>query len=205
MNKKRSNNGFLSAALALAVLVLTLTAWLLLRGPMVSASVNTLDKNAQSVLSALNRGDLELCGSLLYGSPDLGPVPQADTPQRIVWEGYIHALSWAPDTAFHMEGDEACLNVTMTVLDMADFWSRMEAEVPGIAEEMAKGREAGQMYNTEGSWQPEFSQAVLSEAARQILPQTAVVQRELPLHFALDRGVWRVIPTDSFCQLLLCC
>lgn len=190
--------------MALAVLVPTLTAWLLLRGPMVNVSVSTLDKTAQSVFSALNRGDLELCGSLLYGSPDLGPAPQADTLQRIVWEGYIHALCWAPDTDFHMEGDEACLNVTMTVLDMADFWSRMEAEAPGIAEEMAKGQEAGLVYDAEGGWKPEFSQAVLSETARQILPQIPVVKWELPVHFALDRGVWRVIPTDSFCQLLLC-
>lgn len=200
--QKRWN--YFTAAAALGVLALGLTVYLLTWGPFAAVSAHTLSESVDSVFSAMHQGNLSDCESRLYGSPELGEAPEENTPEGVLWQAYCQALSWTVDPNFRMDGSEAVLNVTVTTLDMEDFWSRADAAAPELAGEMARTMDAGQVYAAGGGYQETFSQQVFLEAVRAALPQTAAVQRSLPVHLTPETGRWRVIPTEEICQLLLC-
>lgn len=196
------NNHFLSnVLLSLGTILLALTLVLILVGADSEPALLLLPKEgnacAEQMMQALCAGDYAAVSQQLYGTPELGVVPESADPisERIL-ECYLESLSyeWLGDC--YALDDGLALDIRISGMDVTGTLEKAGDRAQNLLNDrIASSKDSASLYDDSNNYRQDLIDEILMTAVEQSLNQDRKFwQRELTLHLKPENGAWSVVP-----------
>ena len=192
----------LGSALLVGSMVLSLTA---LRRP-AKPGKPTEEANAlaQSVLSALDHGDLSKVGTYFYGAPALGLDREPATAEgKQIWNAYRDSITVTADEGCCAEGTSIYQTAQVTALDIGEALSRLDEEAAALLRKRLETAEDPAVLLDEGGDVPQtLKDELRGQALTQALADAKTVTTRITFQLVEQDGQWWVLPDQAMLDVL---
>ena len=91
---------------------------------------------ADSLIEALDAGDLAAAADLMYGQPDFGVEnTPSDSVSAVLWEKYQADMSCVSVSKLHLSGSDFVRDITLAVLDVSSITGSVQARAKVLLEQ----------------------------------------------------------------------
>ena len=189
--------GCLGAVLAATALLICLTQ----RNaqPRLFGTAAGAEECAQAMMENIAQGNYAAASAYLYGAPSLGTgtQPESDTA-GILWEAFVSSLDFEPLGGCYATVSGLARDYSVSSLDLPKLTQALKDAAPGILEaRLDAAEDMTLIYDENGEYREAFAQAVLEEAARQILASADSVDRTVTLNLVYEGNQWWVVPDQA--------
>lgn len=160
---------------------------------------------AERLAGALDAGDLEAAGELLYGSPDLGAegIP-SDAVEAMLWDAYLEGFSCNLEGKLYLKDSEFAWDGTVTSMDLAALTEAIQLRAKELLEEKVKAAtDMAELYDAENNFREDLIEQVILTAVQESLagkPET--VTRSFTLKLINRDGQWWAVPDQQLLSAL---
>ena len=160
---------------------------------------------AERLAEALDAGDLEAAGALLYGSPDLGVegIP-SDAVEAMLWDAYLGGFSCDLEGKLYLKDSEFAWDGTVTSMDMAALTEAIQLRAKELLEEKVKtATDMAELYDADNNFREDLIEQVILTAVQESLagePET--VTRSFTLKLINRDGQWWAVPDQQLLSAL---
>ena len=193
----------------LAVAMAAALVWIALAyrqaAPVLVRPSQAAQDTAQRMLQAVQQGDYDTAGSLIWGNPDLGVDRQAETEVgKRIWEAYQSSLDYAPVGACYATASGVAQDYCVSRLDMHSVTSKLRERSRLLLEQrVEEAEDIRQVYDENNDYREDVVMEVLEEAAKQALQEDAVyVQEVFTVHLVYRGNAWWVLPEEQMIQAI---
>lgn len=202
---KRATISWAAAGILVSLCTVVLLCCGLHSSPAILVDPADLTEAVQQVMTCAVSGDYDALGGLLYGSPDLGTVPEDDqSAQSLIWKAFHESIQYECSETCYLLDSQAALDLRVTCLDIAAVTDALQKSAPKLL--MEKARALGDekaVYDEAHNYRADFLAEVMGEAAAQALASASqTMERELTLQFARVGDQWQIVPTEQLLQFL---
>ena len=162
------------------------------------------EKTVQTLVDALNQGDLAQASLVLYGQPSLEEQPNFDNPfLTTVWGRYLDSLTCQVEGDCIASDSGLSQSILMETLDIQGALPQVEHRYGELLPLRAQSQTSGTVYNADGGYREEFVLSVLDEATREILSQDCpTIRRNVTLTLVYRENRWWVLPQEGLMDIL---
>lgn len=200
----------------LASAVFAVVGTVLLVGPIVTgfAALNsptravkpTQEANvcAQSVLRALDDGDLSKVGEYLYGKPSLGLDREpATTEGKQLWDAYRDSIAVTTDENCYGEGTNIYQTAQVTHMDIAQTLSGLDRRAGELLKETLDAQEdPAALLGEDGQIPEKLRQELRTQALRDALAEPKTVTAQITFQLIEQDGQWWALPDQAMLDIL---
>ena len=159
---------------------------------------------AQSVLSALDNGDLSQVGTYFYGQPslDLDREP-ASAEGKQIWNAYRDSIAVTADDKCYGEGANIYQTAQVTALDMVEALSRLDGETAVLLNQKVETAEDPVAVLDENGEVPQaLKDELRGQALTQVLADAKTVTTQITFQLMEKDGQWWVLPDQAMLDVL---
>lgn len=162
-------------------------------------------KCAEKMMIALSGGDYKTASSLMYGSPDLGKVPEdGNLAVELIWSEFLGSMEFTASGECYVTDSGVAMDVSVQTLDVPAVIASME----GYARELLGSRIASagdlsDIYDSDNNIRQEIKEQILRDATVQSLTNNLAYQEhQLTLNLVFENGNWWVVPDAALQKVL---
>lgn len=159
---------------------------------------------AESLVNALNSGDLAGAAELLYGQPDLelDREPEAEEGKQL-WQAYCGSISAEVKDGCYTEGSEIFWSGTVTAMDLSKTVEDLDSRAADILKQKLESTEdPAQLLEENGDVPQEMAREIAGTALAQALAEEKTVTREVKVKLVSRDGSWWVVPDQALMAVL---
>lgn len=162
------------------------------------------EDTVQTLVDALDQGDLSQASLLLYGQPAMENQPDFDNPfLSTVWGLYLESLSCQREGECYASDSGLSQSIQIEALDIQGTLPEVELHYAALLPLRAQSEAAETVYNDDGSYQERFVLSVLDEAAREVLDQDCdTICRSVTLTLVYREDRWWILPQEGLMDIL---
>lgn len=162
------------------------------------------EETVQTLVDALNQGDLSQVSLVLYGQSALEEQPDFDNPfLATIWERYLESLSCRVEGDLIASDSGLSQSVIMKALDIQGALPQVERRYTELLPLRSELEDAKTVYNDDGSYREEFVLSVLDEAAQEVLSQDCpTTSRKVTLTLVYRENRWWILPQEGLMDIL---
>ena len=159
---------------------------------------------AQSVLSALDHGDLSKVGTYFYGAPALGLDREPATAEgKQIWNAYRDSITVTADEGCYGEGAAIYQTAQVTVLDMVEALSRLDEEAAALLNQKVETAEdPAALLDENGEVPQTLKDELRAQALTQVLADAKTVTTQITFQLMEQDGQWWVLPDQAMLDVL---
>ena len=159
---------------------------------------------AQSVLSALDHGDLSKVGTYFYGAPALGLDREPATAEgKQIWNAYRDSITVTADEGCCAEGTTIYQTAQVTALDISEALSRLDEEAAALLNQKVETAEDPAVLLDEGGDVPHtLKDELRGQALTQALADAKTVTTRITFQLMEQDGQWWVLPDQAMLDVL---
>ena len=159
---------------------------------------------AQSVLSALDHGDLSKVGTYFYGAPALGLDREPATAEgKQIWNAYRDSITVTADEGCCAEGTTIYQTAQVTALDISEALSRLDEEAAALLNQKVETAEDPAVLLDEGGDVPQtLKDELRGQALTQALADAKTVTTRITFQLMEQDGQWWVLPDQAMLDVL---
>ena len=159
---------------------------------------------AQSVLSALDHGDLSKVGTYFYGAPALGLDREPATAEgKQIWNAYRDSITVTADEGCYAEGTTIYQTAQVTALDISEALSRLDEEAAALLNERLETAEDPAVLLDEGGDVPQtLKDELRGQALTQALADAKTVTTQITFQLIEKDGQWWAVPDQAMLDVL---
>lgn len=159
---------------------------------------------AQSVLSALDHGDLSNVGTYFYGAPALGLDREPATAEgKQIWNAYRDSIKVTADEGCDAEGTTIYQTAQVTALDMSEALSRLDEEVAALLNErLETAEDPAALLDENGEVPQTLKDELRAQALTQVLADAKAVTTQITFQLMEKDGQWWVLPDQAMLDVL---
>lgn len=162
------------------------------------------EQAAQTLVDALNQGDLSQARLILYGQPALADHPEFDNPfLTTVWNVYLGSLECQLEGKCYASDSGLYQDLTVEALDIQSALPEVESHYLALLPLRAASEAAETVYNDDGSYRETFVLSVLDAAAQEVLDQGyTTTSRTIALTLVYREDSWWILPQEGLMDIL---
>lgn len=159
---------------------------------------------AQSVLSALDHGDLSKVGTYFYGAPALGLDREPATAEgKQIWNAYRDSITVTADEGCSAEGTTIYQTAQVTALDISEALSRLDEEAAALLRKRLETAEDPAALPDENGEVPQtLKDELRAQALTQVLADAKTVTTRITFQLMEQDGQWWVLPDQAMLDVL---
>lgn len=159
---------------------------------------------AQSVLSALDHGDLSKVGTYFYGAPALGLDREPATAEgKQIWNAYRDSITVTADEGCCAEGTTIYQTAQVTALDISEALSRLDEEAAALLSKRLETAEDPAVLLDEGGDVPQtLKDELRGQALTQALSDAKTVTTQITFQLIEKDGQWWAVPDQAMLDVL---
>lgn len=159
---------------------------------------------AQSVLSALDDGDLTAVGAQLYGQPTLGLDREPATAEgKQLWSAYRDSISVTTDENCFSQGANIYQTAQVTAMDLAQTLSRLDRRAGELLQqELDAAQEPAELLEEDGQVSQTLRDALRARALQEALGEPETVTRQITFQLIEKDGQWWAVPDQALLDIL---
>lgn len=159
---------------------------------------------AQSVLSALDHGDLSKVGTYFYGAPALGLDREPATAEgKQIWNAYRDSIAVTADETCYGEGTNIYQTAQVTALDISEALSRLDEEAAALLNQKVETAEDPAALPDENGEVPQtLKDELCAQALTQVLADAKTVTTRITFQLMEQDGQWWVLPDQAMLDVL---
>ena len=159
---------------------------------------------AQSVLSALDHGDLSKVGTYFYGAPALGLDREPATAEgKQIWNAYRDSITVSADEGCCAEGTTIHQTAQVTALDINETLSRLDEEAAALLNQKVETAEdPAALLDENGEVPQTLKDELCAQALTQVLADAKTVTTQITFQLMEQDGQWWVLPDQAMLDVL---
>lgn len=159
---------------------------------------------AQSVLSALDHGDLSQVGTYFYGAPALGLDREPATAEgKQIWNAYRDSITVTADEGCCAEGTTIYQTARVTALDISEALSRLDEEAAALLNQKVETAEdPAALLDENGEVPQTLKDELRAQALTQVLADAKTVTTRITFQLMEQDGQWWVLPDQAMLDVL---
>ena len=159
---------------------------------------------AQSVLSALDHGDLSKVGTYFYGAPALGLDREPATAEgKQIWNAYRDSITVTADEGCYGEGTSIYQTAQVTALDISEALSRLDEEAAALLNQKVETAEdPAALLDENGEVPQTLKDELRAQALTQVLADANTVTTRITFQLMEQDGQWWVLPDQAMLDVL---
>ena len=159
---------------------------------------------AQSVLSALDHGDLSQVGTYFYGTPALGLDREPATAEgKQIWSAYRDSIAVTADETCYGEGTNIYQTGQVTALDMVEALSRLDGEAAALlSKRLETAEDPAALPDENGEVPQALKDELRAQALTQVLTDAKTVTTRITFQLVEQDGQWWVLPDQAMLDVL---
>lgn len=155
---------------------------------------------SEQLMQALEDGDYDAAGNLMYGQPDLGADREPENAVgSLLWSAFVDSFSYAFQGSCYATDSGIFRDASITVLDVASVTDTLTERAQALLEQrVEQAEELSQLYDEQNNFREDLVSEVLLEAAAQALAQDArTVTYDVTLSLICRDDQWWVVPDQT--------
>ena len=159
---------------------------------------------AQSVLRALDDGDLSKVGEYLYGKPGLGLDREpATTEGKQLWDAYRDSITVTTDEYCCGEGTNIYQTAQVSAMDIAGTLSQLESRASGLLKQKLESAEDPAVLLDENGGVPQtLKDEICGQALTQAIADAKTVTTQITFQLIEQDGRWWAVPDQALLGIL---
>lgn len=159
---------------------------------------------AQSVLSALDHGDLSKVGTYFYGAPALGLDREPATAEgKQIWNAYRDSITVTADEGCCAEGTTIYQTAQVTALDIGEALSRLDEEAAALLNQKVETAEdPAALLDENGEVPQTLKDELRGQALTQALSDAKTVTTQITFQLIEKDGQWWAVPDQAMLDVL---
>ena len=159
---------------------------------------------AQSVLSALDHGDLSKVEEYFYGKPTLGLEREPATAEgKQIWNAYRDSITVTADEGCCAEGTAIYQTAQVTALDISEALSRLDEEAAALLRKRLETAEDPAALPDENGEVPQtLKDELCAQALTQVLADAKTVTTQITFQLIEKDGQWWAVPDQAMLDVL---
>ena len=159
---------------------------------------------AQSVLSALDHGDLSKVGTYFYGAPALGLDREPATAEgKQIWNAYRDSITVTADEGCCAEGTTIYQTAQVTALDISEALSRLDEEAAALLNQKVETAEdPAALLDENGEVPQTLKDELRGQALTQALADAKTVTTQITFQLIEKDGQWWDVPDQAMLDVL---
>lgn len=159
---------------------------------------------AQSVLRALDDGDLSKVEEYFYGKPTLGLEREPATAEgKQIWNAYRDSITVTADEGCCAEGTTIYQTAQVTALDISEALSRLDEEAAALLNQKVETAEDPAALPDENGEVPQtLKDELCAQALTQVLADAKTVTTRITFQLMEQDGQWWVLPDQAMLDVL---
>ena len=159
---------------------------------------------AQSVLRALDDGDLSKVGEYLYGKPALGLDREpATTEGKQLWDAYRDSITVTTDEYCCGEGTNIYQTAQVSAMDIAGTLSQLESRASGLLKQKLESAEDPAVLLDENGGVPQtLKDEICGQALTQAIADAKTVTTQITFQLIEQDGRWWAVPDQALLGIL---
>ena len=162
------------------------------------------ERCAESLVNALNSGDLAGAAALLYGQPDLELDREPETEEgKQLWQAYCGSISAEAVDGCYTEGSEIFWSGTVTALDFSQTLEDLDSRASdGLKQKLESAEDPAQLLEEDGDVPQALAREIADAALTQVLADGKTVTRDVKVKLVSRDGSWWVVPDQALQAVL---
>ena len=159
---------------------------------------------AQSVLRALDDGDLSKVGEYLYGKPTLGLDREpATTEGKQLWDAYRDSIAVTTDENCYGEGTNIYQTAQVTAMDIPATLSQLDKRAGELLNQRIDAAEDSALLLDENGEVPQtLKDEIRGQALTQVLTEAKTVTTQITFQLIEKDGQWWALPDQAMLDIL---
>ena len=159
---------------------------------------------AQSVLRALDDGDLSKVEEYFYGKPTLGLDREPATAEgKQIWNAYRDSITVTADEGCYAEGTTIYQTAQVTALDISEALSRLDEEAAALLNQKVETAEdPAALLDENGEVPQTLKDELCAQALTQVLADAKTVTTRITFQLMEQDGQWWVLPDQAMLDVL---
>ena len=159
---------------------------------------------AQSVLSALDNGDLSTVGAYLYGKPSLGLDREPATAEgKQVWNAYRDSIAVTTDAYCYGEGANIYQTAQVTVMDIDATLSQLGRRAGELLKQkLDAAEEPAALLDEDGQIPQQLRDEIRAQALQKALKEPETVTTQITFQLIQRDGQWWAVPDQALLDIL---
>ena len=159
---------------------------------------------AQSVLSALDDGDLSKVEEYFYGKPTLGLEREPATAEgKQIWNAYRDSIAVTTDGYCYGEGTNIYQTAKVTAMDITGTLSQWDKGAGELLKQKIDAAEDPAVLLDEGGDVPQtLKDELRGQALTQALADAKTVTTQIPFQLIEKDGQWWAVPDQAMLDVL---
>ena len=159
---------------------------------------------AQSVISALDHGDLSKVGTYFYGAPALGLDREPATAEgKQLWNAYRDSITVTADEGCYAEGTTIYQTAQVTALDISETLSRLDEEAAALmSKRLETAEDPTALLDENGEVPQTLKDELCAQALTQVLADAKTVTTRITFQLMEQNGQWWALPDQAMLDVL---
>ena len=162
------------------------------------------ERCAESLVNALNSGDLAGAAEVLYGPPDLELDREPETEEgKQLWQAYCGSICAEAVEGCYTEGSEIFWSGKVTALDLSKTVEDLDDRAADILKQKLESAEdPAQLLEEDGDVPQTLAREIVDAALTQALAEGKTVTRDVKVKLVSRDGSWWVVPDQALLAVL---
>lgn len=163
------------------------------------------EKQTQTLMEAVCKGDYSAAEDVLYGHPKLVWNPdQASQLGSVLWDAFDDSISYEFSGGCYATSSGIFRDVTVTALDIPALIPRIQARFQQLLPQRStEYQKLSDVLDENGNYHESFVMGVLLEAAEQVLQEgNSFSSWSLTLELVRQDGRWLVVPSQQLVSIM---
>lgn len=189
--------GVLAGILAVMALLICLTQRE--TSPKLIGGATGAEHCARSMMEKLSDGDFQGASDYLQGKPSLfSDAQQMEPAAKRIWDAFASSLNAVPRGACYATDSGVAQDYTLSRLDVPEMLQQLKEFAPVVLESRVEAAEdMSQIYDENHEYREDFTQAVLEEAAGEVIAASAPREATVTVRMTYQDGQWWVVPDEA--------
>lgn len=201
---KLASGLFAAVGSVLLIGTIVVSFWALYRPVKAVKPTEEANALAQSVLSALDDGDLFTVGAYLYGKPALGLDREPATAEgKQLWNAYRDSIAVNTEEKCYGEGTNIYQTAQVTYMDIAQTLLGLDRRAGELLQQKLDAEEEPAALLDENGEVPQtLKDALRAEALAEVLADAKTLTTQITFQLIEKDGQWWVLPDQALMDIL---
>ena len=189
---------FMAAGILLGALGATLGFTQRTGAPVLLSPPQAARDCARGLMDAVCRGDYDAASGFLYGTPNLGAMPQDETALTI-WNAMTDSMNCSFTGQIQASNEGLAMGVQLHVLDVASVTGPLRARSQEILQQKVdRASDPSEIYDAQHNYRDDVVAEALRQAVADALREDAAyLDQTLTLHLVYEDDRWWVLPEQA--------
>lgn len=173
--------------------------------PVLLEPVEEAQKQAQSLMDAVARGDYETAGTLILGNPQLG-VDRAPEEEAgaMIWTAFVNSYTYELVGECYATDSGVAQDIRVTYLDIGSVTENLRERSQALLEErIAQAEDIMDLYTEENEFREDFVMQALRDAVADAIREDAkTVTMEFTLNMVYRDGTWVIVSDEALMKAI---